>query len=158
MAWSQWQVYFLLTFWCLHWGCNLFERLLVGTTVVLASCPWGELPTLLRWCGCFRSYATHKVRFFCLNLRWVLQNFSLAWGHVNQCIWRRGCFVFRKRVTQVDWGLSVLWRSLLRRHPMATCFFTIRFGGLGLYFVVEASSYALVASRAQYWVLQDHIL
>ncbi|KAJ0545394.1 hypothetical protein HanIR_Chr08g0349381 [Helianthus annuus] len=34
----------------------------------------------------------------------------------------------------------------------------IRFGGLGLYSAVEASSYAFVASRAQSWVLQDHIL
>ncbi|KAM0014804.1 putative exostosin [Helianthus debilis subsp. tardiflorus] len=34
----------------------------------------------------------------------------------------------------------------------------IRFGGLGLYSVVEASSYDFVASRAQSWVLQDHIL
>ena len=34
----------------------------------------------------------------------------------------------------------------------------IRFGGLGLYSAVEASSYAFVASRAQSWALQDHIL
>jgi len=34
----------------------------------------------------------------------------------------------------------------------------IRFGGLGLYSTLEASSYAFVASRAQSWVLQDHIL
>ncbi|KAJ0856068.1 putative reverse transcriptase domain, DNA/RNA polymerase superfamily [Helianthus annuus] len=34
----------------------------------------------------------------------------------------------------------------------------IRFGGLGLYSAVDASSYAFVASRAQSWVLQDHIL
>ncbi|KAL7610215.1 hypothetical protein Lser_V15G14394 [Lactuca serriola] len=34
----------------------------------------------------------------------------------------------------------------------------IRFGGLGLYSAVEATSYAFVASRAQSWVLQDHIL
>jgi len=34
----------------------------------------------------------------------------------------------------------------------------IRFGGLGLYSALEASSYAFVASRAQSWVLQDHIL
>ncbi|KAJ0579743.1 hypothetical protein HanHA300_Chr04g0121251 [Helianthus annuus] len=34
----------------------------------------------------------------------------------------------------------------------------IRFRGLGLYSAVEASSYAFVASRAQSWVLQDHIL
>ncbi|XP_022042194.1 uncharacterized protein LOC110944857 [Helianthus annuus] len=34
----------------------------------------------------------------------------------------------------------------------------IRFGGLGLYSAVEASSYAFVASRVQSWVLQDHIL
>ncbi|MFS7889274.1 putative reverse transcriptase domain, exostosin [Helianthus anomalus] len=34
----------------------------------------------------------------------------------------------------------------------------IRFGGLGLYSAAEASSYAFVASRAQSWVLQDHIL
>lgn len=34
----------------------------------------------------------------------------------------------------------------------------IKFGGMGLYSVVEASSYAFVASRAQSWVLQDHIL
>ena len=34
----------------------------------------------------------------------------------------------------------------------------IRFGGLGLYSGLEASSYAFVASRAQSWVLQDHIL
>ncbi|KAK2458086.1 hypothetical protein QL285_005285 [Trifolium repens] len=30
--------------------------------------------------------------------------------------------------------------------------------GLGLYLVVEAASYAFVASRAQTWVLQDRIL
>ncbi|GJT27036.1 hypothetical protein Tco_0907311 [Tanacetum coccineum] len=34
----------------------------------------------------------------------------------------------------------------------------IRFGGLGLYSAKVASSYAFVASRAQSWVLQDHIL
>ena len=34
----------------------------------------------------------------------------------------------------------------------------IRFGGLGLYSAVEATSYAFVASRAQSWVLQEHIL
>jgi len=34
----------------------------------------------------------------------------------------------------------------------------IRFRGLGLYSTLEASSYAFVASRAQSWVLQDHIL
>ena len=34
----------------------------------------------------------------------------------------------------------------------------IRFGGLGLYSTLEASSYAFLASRAQSWVLQDHIL
>ncbi|GJT14286.1 hypothetical protein Tco_0861328 [Tanacetum coccineum] len=34
----------------------------------------------------------------------------------------------------------------------------IRLGGLGLYLAKEASSYAFVASRAQSWVLQDHIL
>ncbi|KAI3778249.1 hypothetical protein L2E82_07407 [Cichorium intybus] len=34
----------------------------------------------------------------------------------------------------------------------------IRFGGLGLYSASEASSYAFVASRAQSWALQDHIL
>ncbi|GJW02630.1 hypothetical protein Tco_1561486 [Tanacetum coccineum] len=34
----------------------------------------------------------------------------------------------------------------------------IRFGGLGLYSKKVVSSYALVASRAQSWVLQDHIL
>ena len=35
---------------------------------------------------------------------------------------------------------------------------SIRFGDLGLYSAVEATSYAFVASRAQTWVLQDHIL
>ncbi|KAL5703887.1 hypothetical protein ACHQM5_022381 [Ranunculus cassubicifolius] len=34
----------------------------------------------------------------------------------------------------------------------------IRFGGLGLYSAVEASTYAFMASRARSWVLQDHIL
>ncbi|GKA62082.1 putative reverse transcriptase domain-containing protein [Tanacetum coccineum] len=34
----------------------------------------------------------------------------------------------------------------------------IRFGGLGLYSEKMVSSYAFVASRAQSWVLQDHIL
>ncbi|GJV93107.1 hypothetical protein Tco_1540920 [Tanacetum coccineum] len=34
----------------------------------------------------------------------------------------------------------------------------IRFGGLGLYSAKVVSSYAFVASRAQSWVLQDHIL
>ncbi|MCI61183.1 hypothetical protein A2U01_0082440, partial [Trifolium medium] len=34
----------------------------------------------------------------------------------------------------------------------------IKAGGLGLYSVVEAASYAFVTSRAQSWVLQDHIL
>ncbi|GKA42475.1 hypothetical protein Tco_0735135 [Tanacetum coccineum] len=34
----------------------------------------------------------------------------------------------------------------------------IRFGGLGLYSAKVASPYAFVASRAQSWVLQDHIL
>ncbi|GJV68014.1 putative reverse transcriptase domain-containing protein [Tanacetum coccineum] len=34
----------------------------------------------------------------------------------------------------------------------------IRFGSLGLYSAKVASSYAFVASRAQSWVLQDHIL
>ncbi|GJZ32004.1 putative reverse transcriptase domain-containing protein [Tanacetum coccineum] len=34
----------------------------------------------------------------------------------------------------------------------------IRFGGLGLYSATEASSYAFVASWAQPWALQDHIL
>jgi hypothetical protein len=34
----------------------------------------------------------------------------------------------------------------------------IQVGGLGLYSAVEAFSYAFVASRAQTWVLQDHIL
>nr|GEZ37614.1 hypothetical protein [Tanacetum cinerariifolium] len=34
----------------------------------------------------------------------------------------------------------------------------IRLGGLGFYSTKEASSYAFVASRAQSWVLQDHIL
>ena len=34
----------------------------------------------------------------------------------------------------------------------------IRFGGLGLYSAYEVSSYAFVASRAQSWALQDHIL
>jgi hypothetical protein len=34
----------------------------------------------------------------------------------------------------------------------------IKVGGLGLYSAVEAASYAYVASRAQSWVLQDHIL
>ncbi|GKD06541.1 hypothetical protein Tco_1181515 [Tanacetum coccineum] len=34
----------------------------------------------------------------------------------------------------------------------------IRFGGLGLYLAKVVSSYAFVASRAQSWVLQDHIL
>ncbi|GJT40223.1 hypothetical protein Tco_0940088 [Tanacetum coccineum] len=33
-----------------------------------------------------------------------------------------------------------------------------RFGGLGLYSAKVVSSYAFVASRAQSWVLQDHIL
>ncbi|GJZ59585.1 hypothetical protein Tco_0615401 [Tanacetum coccineum] len=40
-----------------------------------------------------------------------------------------------------------------------TCFFTdFGFGGLGLYSAKLVSSYAFVASRAQFWVLQDHIL
>ncbi|GAU39704.1 hypothetical protein TSUD_274980 [Trifolium subterraneum] len=34
----------------------------------------------------------------------------------------------------------------------------IKAGGLGLYSAVEANSYAFVASRAQSWVLQEHIL
>jgi hypothetical protein len=34
----------------------------------------------------------------------------------------------------------------------------IKVGGLGLYSAVEAASYVYVASRAQSWVLQDHIL
>ncbi|GKB22324.1 putative reverse transcriptase domain-containing protein [Tanacetum coccineum] len=34
----------------------------------------------------------------------------------------------------------------------------IQFGGLGLYSAKVGSSYAFVASRAQYWVLKDHIL
>ncbi|KAK2365696.1 hypothetical protein QL285_079166 [Trifolium repens] len=34
----------------------------------------------------------------------------------------------------------------------------IKFGGLGFYSAVEATSYASVASRAQSWILQDHIL
>ncbi|GKC34717.1 hypothetical protein Tco_1047101 [Tanacetum coccineum] len=34
----------------------------------------------------------------------------------------------------------------------------IRFGGLGLYSAKLVSSYAVVASRAQSWMLQDHIL
>ncbi|GKE23837.1 hypothetical protein Tco_1435349 [Tanacetum coccineum] len=34
----------------------------------------------------------------------------------------------------------------------------IQFGGLGLYSEKVASSYAFMASRAQSWVLQDHIL
>ncbi|GKA82177.1 hypothetical protein Tco_0788925 [Tanacetum coccineum] len=34
----------------------------------------------------------------------------------------------------------------------------IRFGGLGLYITKMVSSYAFVAPRAQYWVLQGHIL
>ncbi|KAK2455796.1 hypothetical protein QL285_003218 [Trifolium repens] len=34
----------------------------------------------------------------------------------------------------------------------------IKVGGLGLYSAVEAALYAFVASRAQSWVLQDHIL
>ncbi|GKD01836.1 hypothetical protein Tco_1172110 [Tanacetum coccineum] len=34
----------------------------------------------------------------------------------------------------------------------------IRLGGLGLYSAKVASSYAFVALKAQYWVLQDHIL
>nr|GEW26915.1 putative reverse transcriptase domain-containing protein [Tanacetum cinerariifolium] len=34
----------------------------------------------------------------------------------------------------------------------------IRFDGLGLYSAKLVSSYTFVASRAQYWVLQDHIL
>jgi len=33
-----------------------------------------------------------------------------------------------------------------------------RFGGLSLYSALKAFSYAFVASRAQSWVLQDHIL
>nr|GEZ34979.1 hypothetical protein [Tanacetum cinerariifolium]GEZ37627.1 hypothetical protein [Tanacetum cinerariifolium] len=36
--------------------------------------------------------------------------------------------------------------------------YPIRFGGLGLYSAKLVSSYAFVASRAQSWVLQDHIL
>ncbi len=34
----------------------------------------------------------------------------------------------------------------------------LKLGGLGLYSAIEASTYAFVASRAQSWVLQDHIL
>ena len=34
----------------------------------------------------------------------------------------------------------------------------IRFGELGLYSALEASSYAFVTCRVQSWVLQDHIL
>jgi len=34
----------------------------------------------------------------------------------------------------------------------------IRFGGLGLYSAVEASSYTFVASRAHSWLLQNHTL
>ena len=34
----------------------------------------------------------------------------------------------------------------------------IRFGGLGLYSALEASSYTFVAYRAQSWTLKDHIL
>lgn len=34
----------------------------------------------------------------------------------------------------------------------------IRIGGLGLYSSVEISSYIILASRAQYWMLHDHIL
>ncbi|MCI41568.1 hypothetical protein A2U01_0062801, partial [Trifolium medium] len=34
----------------------------------------------------------------------------------------------------------------------------IKFGGLGLYSAVEATSYAFVASRAQSWVLKNDIL
>ena len=34
----------------------------------------------------------------------------------------------------------------------------LRFGGLGIYSAMEASSFAFVASRAQSWDLQDHIL
>jgi len=34
----------------------------------------------------------------------------------------------------------------------------IIYGGLGLNSALEASSYTFVASRAQFWVLQDHIL
>ena len=34
----------------------------------------------------------------------------------------------------------------------------LRFGGLGLYSAMEASSFAFVASKAQTWDLQDHIL
>ncbi|GKE13515.1 hypothetical protein Tco_1417066 [Tanacetum coccineum] len=37
-------------------------------------------------------------------------------------------------------------------------FLPIRFGGLGLYWAKAVSSYEFVASRAQSWMLEDHIL
>jgi hypothetical protein len=41
---------------------------------------------------------------------------------------------------------------------MEVRFLTIKVGGLSLYFVVEAAPYTFVVSRAQSWMLQDHIL
>ncbi|GJX60343.1 hypothetical protein Tco_0291733 [Tanacetum coccineum] len=49
---------------------------------------------------------------------------------------------------------SGLWRSFLWRLASLP----IRLGGLGLYSVKVAFSYAFMASRAQSWVLQNHIL
>ncbi|GJU98036.1 hypothetical protein Tco_1327307 [Tanacetum coccineum] len=46
--------------------------------------------------------------------------------------------------------------DLWRRWRLA--FLPIRFGGLGLYWAKVVSLYEFVASRAQSWVLQDHVL
>jgi len=60
----------------------------------------------------------------------------------------------REAVEDIVVGGGPFFGDLQRR--MASL--PIRFGGLGLSSALEASSYAFVASRAQPWVLQDHIL
>lgn len=51
-------------------------------------------------------------------------------------------------------GGGPFFRDLQRR----VASLPIRVGGLGLYPTIEASLYTFVATIAQFWMLQDHIL
>ncbi|GKF27196.1 hypothetical protein Tco_0083090, partial [Tanacetum coccineum] len=77
---------------------------------------------------CQLVHMEEATLFFDKGLHWLIENIMVCGGPF-----------FR----DLQWLLASL---------------SIRFGGLGLYSAKVGSSYAFVASRAQSWVLQDHIL
>ncbi|GKA07808.1 hypothetical protein Tco_0687032 [Tanacetum coccineum] len=79
-------------------------------------------------------------------------NIKKTEGVLAICQWGEGC----RR--EGDRGYCGLWGSFFGDFQWRLASLPIRFGGLGLCSAEDVSTYAFVASRAQSWSLQDHIL